>query len=105
MLATDDPDVFTFQLDLYHSAENKLFKFTINKDDWDKVYYLVPDAVETDQSYAYLKVGTSNMFKCSEITGDLRDHFWGIKEGDNGKYKISVNLSTLTLDVELITKY
>lgn len=102
METTSDPDVFIYELNLMHSAENKLFKFTAGKGDWNKIFYLVPETVETDQSYAYLKEGTNNMIICSEITGDLLDHFWGIEEGKDGRYRLTVNTADMTLSAERI---
>ena len=34
------------------------------------------------------------------MEGNLRDHFWGIPEGTDGKYKLTVNTQTLKLKVE-----
>ena len=42
------------------------------------------------------------MFKCSEMEGNLRDLFWGIPEGTDGKYKLTVNTQTLKLKVEKV---
>ena len=40
---------------------------------------------------------------CSEMTGDLRDHFWGIPEGSDGTYRITVNVKKLKLTLEKIS--
>ncbi|GEM_PF-148347 len=102
MYTTDNKDIFTYDVDLNYSTENKLLKFIINKGYWNEVYYLIPEEVEDGQSYAYLKEGTNKMKICSELTDNLVDHFWGIKEGENGKYSLTINPSNLTLDVTKI---
>ncbi len=46
--------------------------------------------------------GEYPMFQCSEMEGNLRDHFWGIPEGEDGTYKLTVNTITLKLKVEKV---
>lgn len=79
-------------------------KFTVNTGNWDKVYYLIPENVEAGKDYAYIKEGVNKMKMSSEQTGNLLDHFWGIKEGENGRYKLFVNPIEQTLSIEFIEK-
>lgn len=104
---TDDPNVFTCTIEMYHYTDNKQFKFVTAQDDWDKVRYIVPPAseVEAGTSYAYVKIDEVNQGEiCSESAGNLRDHFWGIHEGEDGVYKVSFNGQTKEVRVELIEK-
>ena len=98
----DEEDIYTAEVDLNYSDENKQFKFCLEKGDWDKVNYLVPESVDYNENVKIVTPGEYPMFKCSEMTGDLRDHFWGIPEGSDGKYKLTVNTKTLKLKVEKI---
>lgn len=40
MTATSDKDVFVHELDLVRSAENKLLKFSVDINTWDKAHFL-----------------------------------------------------------------
>jgi len=97
----DMANVFTYEIALKRSDENKLFKFTREEGDWDKIRYLVP--IEIDYN-GYAKIikdgGEYDMFMCSQTAGNLRDHFWGIGEGADGIYRLTLNPSTLKLKVE-----
>lgn len=98
----DEEDTYTAEVDLNYSDENKQFKFCLEKGDWDKVNYLVPESVDYNENVKIVTPGEYPMFKCSEMEGNLRDHFWGIPEGSDGKYKLTVNTKTLKLKVEKI---
>ena len=102
-----DPNLYIFEKELTYNAENKLFKFQLSEGDWDKIYYLVPQVCDyrqegADRDYAKLiEAGqTYPMFKCSEMTGNLLDNFWGVPEDGSGTYVLTVNLKQQTLKVE-----
>ena len=100
MEKTDDPDVFAYELDLIRSTENKLVKFCLTVDTWDKADFLVPEACEEGQSYAFLKEGVNKLVLTSEArdgVGNLKDWFFGIAEGQSGKYRLEVNAAEQTL--------
>jgi hypothetical protein len=92
-----------------YNAENKQFKFITEKGAWDKIHYLVPATVDyhdpskpddPDGVKILTPGGTFDMILCSQLTGDLQDHFWGIKEADAGNYHITVNVKTMKLKFE-----
>lgn len=100
MTATDNPDIFGYELELVRSTENKLLKFCLNVATWDKAEYLVPVATEEGQAYAFLKEGVNDLVLTSEAkdgVGNLKDWFFGIAEGQSGRYRIEVNPIELTL--------
>lgn len=103
---TDDPNVFTATIEMYHYTDNKQFKFVTAQDDWNKVKYIVPESGVVDgTSYAYVEIGADKVNQgavCSESAGNLRDHFWGIREGEDGVYKVTLNALDRTVVVELI---
>lgn len=97
------PNIFTYELALKHSDENKLFKFTREQGDWDKIRYLVPSIVDYN---GYAKIVSSgeeyDMSMVSQMAGNLLDNFWGIGDGADGLYRLTVNASALKLKVERI---
>jgi len=97
----ETPNVFTYEVSLTHNDENKLFKFTREQGDWDKIRYLLPTAVDYN---GYTKITTAGgeyeMSMVSQMAGNLRDHFWGIGPGADGMYRLTVNAGTLKLKVE-----
>lgn len=100
MTATDNQDVFEYELELVRSTENKLLKFCLNVATWDKAEYLVPVAVEEGQADAFLKEGVNDLVLTSEAkdgVGNLKDWFFGIAAGESGRYKIEVNPIELTM--------
>lgn len=100
MKATDNPDIFEYELELVRSFENKLLKFCLTVASWDKAEFLVPVATEEGQSFALLKEGVNDLVLTSEAkdgVGNLKDWFFGIPKGGSGKYKIEVNPIELTL--------
>ena len=104
---TPDPlyaNVYKTEVNLIYSEENKQFKFCLEKGDWDKVHYLVPESVDYNENVKIITSGEYPMFQCSEMESTLRDHFWGIPEGTDGKYNLTVNTETMTLKVEKIVK-
>jgi hypothetical protein len=106
MKATADPDVFEYELDLVRSTENKLIKFSVSVNTWDKTDFLVPVAVEKDQAYSFLKEGVNQLSLTSvakDGEGNLRDYFFGIDKGQSGKYKIKVNPIKMTLEATKIS--
>ena len=104
---TDDPNVFTKRVEMYYYTDNKQFKFCDAQGDWDKIHYIVPESGVVDgTSYAYVEVGenANRGTVCSEMAGNLRDNFWGIREGEDGVYDISINGKTLEISVTLVEK-
>lgn len=95
-----EANVFTIDKELQKTDDNKLFKFILEKGDWDKVRYLVPTEVDKDKSSKAITAGEYDMFLCSESAGNLRDHFWGIPEGADGNYRLTVNMQTMKLKIE-----
>lgn len=104
---TDDPNVFTKRVEMYYYKDNKQFKFCDAQDDWNKIHYIVPESGVVDgTSYAWVEVGenANRGTVCSEMAGNLRDNFWGIREGEDGVYDISINGKTLEISVTLVEK-
>jgi hypothetical protein len=110
MTATDDPDIFQAEIDLVRSSENKLVKFTVSIDTWDKAKFLIPAKVEDGQSYAFLKEGANQLKlvqavpkadKPDEFTVD--DYFFGLEKGMSGKYLLKVNPIKLTLEAKRLS--
>ena len=108
MEKTSNPNIFTYQLELRYYGDNKQFKFCTAQGDWDKIYYIIPSSgVVSGKSYAYATFGEdtpNNARLCSELTGDLEDHFWGIHEGEDGIYDITINVKDMTVTVVLVKK-
>ena len=98
-----EQNTFTIDKVIKYSEENKQFKFILEKGDWDKVRYLVPTATDDGTAVKVITPGEYDMLMCSEMTGDLRDHFWGIPEGSDGTYRITVNVKKLKLTLEKIS--
>lgn len=105
---TDDPNVFTKRIEMYYYADNKQFKFCDAPNDWDKIHYFIPESgVQDGTSYAYAQIGEGTVnqaYICSEMAGTLRDHFWGIHEGEDGVYDVTLNTKTMEVNVTLVEK-
>lgn len=104
---TDDPNVFTKRVEMYYYKDNKQFKFCDAQGDWDKIHYIVPESGVVDgTSYAYVEFGenANRGAVCSEGAGNLRDNFWGIHEGEDGVYDVTINGKTLEISVVLVEK-
>lgn len=104
MNTTDDPDVFSYEIDLVRSAENKLIKFCVSVDSWEKAKFLLPETVLEGESYCYLKEGENKLRLTQAVlkdaaTGEMTvdDHFFGLAKGTSGKYRLEVNPVKLTL--------
>ena len=101
MTKTSDPNVFTYQAEMRWYNDNKQFKFCTSQGEWDEIYYIVPSSgVVPGTSYAYATFGEdapNNARLCSELTGDLDDYFWGIHEGEDGIYDITLNVKDMTV--------
>lgn len=108
MTKTSDPNVFTYQAEMRWYNDNKQFKFCTSQGEWDEIYYIVPSSgVVPGTSYAYATFGEdapNNARLCSELTGDLDDYFWGIHEGEDGIYDITLNVKDMTVTVVLVQK-
>lgn len=97
------PNVFTYEVSLTYNDENKLFKFTREQGDWDKIRYLVPTAPDYNGYTKIAAAGTEHeMSMVSQMAGNLRDHFWGIGKGADGKYRLTVDAGKLKLKIERI---
>jgi Outer membrane protein SusF_SusE/Secretion system C-terminal sorting domain len=96
----DNPDLYTWKGQLVHSDENKIFKFTLNKGNWDQVFYINPVGADETTQVKEFEIGVNDAQVTSEMGGDLLDHFWGVPEGEDGNYKITVNLADTTVTVE-----
>lgn len=106
MKATKDQDIFECEVDLVRNAENKLLKFSLGVDTWDKTEFLVPVAVEEGKQYAFLQEGMNDLCLTSvkkDGEGKLKDHFFGIAKGESGKYLLRVNPVKLTLEAKKLS--
>lgn len=98
--------VFTWTGDLYYSSEDKLFKFSLEQGEWNKVTFLVPTETNYNGNVLQIEPGTYGYQESAETTsGALKDWFWGIKEGKSGRYRISVNTDDKTMTLELLKSY
>ncbi|WP_303010332.1 SusF/SusE family outer membrane protein [uncultured Bacteroides sp.] len=108
MEKTSNPNIFTYQAKLRYYDDNKQFKFCTAQGNWNEIYYIIPSAgVVGGKSYAYTTYGEdapNSARLCSELTGDLDDHFWGIREGEDGIYDITLNVKEMTVTVVLVEK-
>lgn len=96
-----EPGVFAYRSEVKHYNDNKQIKFTLSKGDWDKVEYLVPNTVDYNGNVKIVADGGEyDIFQCSEGEGNLRDHFWGIDNDDDGVYRFIVNTNTMKLTVQ-----
>lgn len=105
---TDNPNVFSYRAEMRYYSDNKQFKFCTAQANWDEIYYIIPSAgVVSGKQYAYATFGEEapNQARiCSQLTGDLDDHFWGIHEGEDGIYDIFLNVKEMTVTVVLVEK-
>jgi len=87
---------YVWEGDLKYYTDNKQFKFCLNTDVWQKTYYLTPTepicVVDFGREYP--------MTLCSELTGDLKDYFWGIPEGRDGRFRITADLEKKTVRLD-----
>jgi hypothetical protein len=96
-------NVFTYETNMKWYGDDKQFKFTREEGEWNKIRYLVPTEVDHNGNVKIIEAGVEyDMFLCSEMNKNLLDHFWGIKEGADGKYRITVNASKQKLKIERI---
>ncbi len=102
----EENGVFTWTGNLNYYDEDKLFKFTLEQGEWDKVTFLVPAETNLNGNVLQIEPGTYSYQESAETTsGALKDWFWGIKEGKSGLYRISVNTTARTLTLELLKSY
>lgn len=100
---SSEPGVFVIEKAINFSNDNKQFKFTLDIGAWDQIRYLVPNAVNYNGNVQTITTGSEyDMFLCSESSGNLLDHFWGIPSGTDGYYRLIVNTNTMKLKVEWI---
>lgn len=97
-LTETEPGIYVWEGDMAYYKDNKQFKFALNREIWQRTYYLTPTepicTVESGKEY--------EMTKCSELTGNLKDYFWGIPEGQDGHYRITVNLPQMKVRVDRV---
>ncbi len=101
-------NLFTIEVDLIKSNENKLIKFCTTKGkDWTETDYLVPAVVETDKPYGFLKEGEGNKLQHTSVKLDgqdnLKDWFFGLEAGKSGKYRLTVDPVNLTVKAEKLS--
>lgn len=101
-------NLFSIEVDLIKSNENKLIKFCTTKGkDWNQTDYLVPATVEADKPYCFLKEGDGNKLQHSSEAadgeGNLKDWFFGLEAGKSGHYRITVNPYELTVKAEKLS--
>ena len=103
-----DKNLFSIEVDLIKSNENKLIKFCTTKGkDWTETDYLVPATVETDMPYGFLKEGEGNKLQHTSVKQDgqdnLKDWFFGLEAGKSGKYRLTVDPVKLTVKAEKLS--
>ena len=103
-----DKNLFSIEVDLIKSNENKLIKFCTTKGkDWTETDYLVPATVETDMPYGFLKEGEGNKLQHTSVKQDgqdnLKDWFFGLEAGKSGKYCLTVDPVKLTVKAEKLS--
>lgn len=103
-----DKNLFSIEIDLIKSNENKLIKFCTTKGkDWTETDFLVPATVETDKAYCFLKEGDGNKLQHTSVKLDgqdnIKDWFFGLEAGKSGKYRITVDPVKLTVKAEKLS--
>lgn len=95
---------YVWQGMMTYSDEDKLIKFVLEKGDWDKVTFMVPESVDHNDNVRLVKSGESyKAMKSAETEpGVLKDWFWGIGRGDDGIWKVTANPTDLTVKFERI---
>lgn len=93
-----EPGIYVWEGDIKHYNDNKQFKFCLNEDIWQKTYYLTPTVPICVMDYGK----DYPMTKCSELTGDLKDYFWGVKDGVNGRHRITVDMDRQTVRLDAL---
>ena len=100
-------NLFTIEVDLIKSNENKLIKFCITAGKpWNETDFLVPATVETDMQYCYLREGENKIQHTSEKAdgvGNIKDWFFGLEAGTSGHYRLTVNPYELTVVAEKLS--
>ena len=95
-----EPGKYVWEGEMAYYGDNKQFKFCLNEEVWQKTYYLTPTepicTVEYGKEYP--------MTQCSELTGDLRDYFWGLPEGATGRYRITVDMRRQTVRLDPVVQ-
>lgn len=102
----EENGVFTWTGDLNYSSDDKLFKFSLEKGDWNKVTFIVPTETNYNGNVMQIEPGTYGYQESAESeAGALKDWFWGLKEGKSGNYRISVDTDAKTMTLELVKSY
>lgn len=91
-----DEHTYVWEGDLHYYADNKQFKFCLNTDVWQRTNYLTPS-----QPICVMDYGREYpMMACSEMSGNLKDYFWGVPQGVNGRFRITVRLDRQTVRLD-----
>ncbi len=79
---------------------NKQFKFCFPTGDWNRVIFLIP-ASATEAGVTQIGEGTYDLKWSYEFGGQtVMDSFFGLNDGEKGKYQITVNPSTLKMTLK-----
>ena len=86
-----------------YTDEDKCIKFTLDRGDWDKVTFLVPESVDHNGNVRIVTDGTYKAMRSAETEpGALKDWFWGIQKGKDGIYRFTVDPEALTVEVKRV---
>lgn len=99
---------YVWEGEMAYSSENKLFKFCLEAGNWNEVTFLVPETVDYNDNVKLIEAGNSyKMQESRELPegGGLLDWFFGLTEGNMGKYRITVDKDALTVSVEELEAY
>lgn len=97
--------IYTWTGDIYYYGDNKQLKFALTKGSWNAVTYLVPAEVNLNGNVLEVESGTYPYQESREDNGGLKDWFWGIKAGQSGQYKVTVNTNDKTIKLDLLKLY
>lgn len=93
--------VYSWTGDLAYTSEDKLFKFTLTRGNWNEVTFLVPEEVNHNDNVLSIAPGRYSYKESREDNGGLRDWFWGLEEDHAGNYTVSVDTNNKTLTLAL----
>lgn len=96
---------FVWEGNLNYTNDDKCFKFATALGNWNEITYLVPEEVNHNGNVRQITPGTHSMMASAEYPTNqeppqgLKDWFWGITEGQSGKYRIVVNPAEMTFEL------
>ena len=86
-----------------YSDDDKCIKFTLDRGDWDKVTFIVPESVDHNGNVRIVTDGTYKAMRSAETDpGALKDWFWGIPKGWDGIWRFTVDPEALTVEVKRV---